>query len=371
MEAIGQLAGGVAHDFNNILAVIISIGYLLELQLKGNTAATEYVSEIMNAADKAATLTQSLLAFSRKQQINPQPMDLNAAIQNAERILARTIGEDIQLILQLTEQNTTLNADSSQMTQILINLATNARDAMPKGGALTIRTEHALIDEAFVEMQGYGGIGDYVLMTVTDSGKGMDSATRHRAFEPFFTTKEVGKGTGLGLSMVYGIVEQHGGFIKVYSERGTGTAFKVYLPALEGKAEEKQSNEHFKPEGATETILLVEDDTNLRLAMTKLLERFGYTVIEAVDGNDAITNFIANRDKIQLVLMDVIMPNKGGGDAYQELKIIKPEIKIILMSGYAGDFLSEKLRMEADVHFISKPVLPKHLFEIIKTVLHG
>jgi signal transduction histidine kinase/CheY-like chemotaxis protein len=371
MEAIGQLAGGVAHDFNNILAAITGFGFLLNLQLEGNDKGTQYVSEILHATDRAAVLTQSLLAFSRKQHINPQPMDLNATIQKTEQILARTIGEDIHLSLQLTEENTSVCADSNQITQILINLAANARDAMPKGGALTIRTARTFIDEAFMKIHGYGSSGEYVVMTVEDSGMGMDAATRKRVFEPFFTTKEVGKGTGLGLSMVYGIVKQHNGFIDVYSEEGTGTTFKVYLPALETRAEAQESNGHFEHEGATETILVVEDDNMVRRALTEMLQSVGHTVIEACDGDDAVTKFLAHKDEIHLVLMDVIMPRKSGGDAYQELKAIQPDMKLIFMSGYAGDYLTGKLGMEEDLHFISKPVSPKELFEKIRSVLSG
>jgi PAS domain S-box-containing protein len=369
MEAVGQLAGGVAHDFNNILAAISGFGFLLNLQLKGNDKGTQYVSQILQAAERAATLTQSLLAFSRKQHINPQPIDLNATIRMTEIILARTIGEDIRLSLQLTEENTSVLADSNQIAQILINLATNARDSMPKGGALTIGTARSFIDEAFMKMHGYGSSGDYVVMIVTDSGMGMDEATRKRVFEPFFTTKEVGKGTGLGLSMVYGIVKQHNGFIDVYSEIGTGTAFKVYLPALEMRAEVQELNGNFEPESATETILVVEDDSVVRRALTEMLQSVGHTIIEACDGDEAVTKFLEHKDEIHLVLMDVIMPRKSGGDAYQELKAIQPAVKIILMSGYAGDYLTGKLSMEDDVHFIEKPVSPKELFEKIRSVL--
>ena len=371
MQAIGQLAGGIAHDFNNILAAISSIGYLLELQLKGNDTGKQYVSDLMQAVERAAALTQSLLIFSRKQHSNPQPMDLNSAIQKAEKILARTISEDIQLVLLLTGQNTTVHADSNQIVQILMNLATNARDAMPRGGDLTISTERVFLDEDFMKMHDYGSCGEYVLMNVRDTGVGMDAATLQRAFEPFFTTKEVGKGTGLGLSMVYGIVKQHNGYIDLFSKMGEETSVRIYLPAVEAMVEHRESRDYFEPEVATETILLVEDDSNLRRAMTLMLQRFGHAVIEAHDGDDAIIKFLAHKAEIQLVLMDVIMPRKSGGDAYQELKAIQPDLKIILMSGYAGDFLSGKISIGEDVHFIPKPVSPKELFEKIRTVLNG
>ena len=369
MQAIGQLAGGVAHDFNNILSAIVSFSYLLTKRIKDDPRGSEYISEIQLAADRAASLTQSLLAFSRKQHSNPQPIDLNLSIQNTEKILARTIGEDIQLSLQLTDQNTAVLADSNQIAQVLMNLATNARDAMPKGGALTIKTDRVVLDETFMKMHGYGRSGDYVLMTITDSGFGMDAATRQRAFEPFFTTKEIGKGTGLGLSMAYGIVKQHEGFIDIYSEIGEGTVFRIYLPALDTRAEDLAVNGYFEQEGATETILVVEDDSILRGALTEMLQFVGHSVIAAVNGDDAITKYVAHKDEIHLVLMDVLMPHKNGADAYKELRTINPEVKIILMSGYAGDYLSGKLNLEDDVHFIPKPVSPKELFETIRSVL--
>ena len=369
MEAIGQLAGGVAHDFNNLLQAIFANVHLLKIRHKNHGIDVEEVSEIDALSNRAVALTQSLLAFSRKQHINIKPMNLNASIRETEKILARTIGEDIHLTLQLTEANTTVHADSNQIGQILINLAANARDAMPKGGELTIRTELTFLDKAFVKMHGYGRFGEYVLMTVTDTGIGMDAATRQSIFEPFFTTKQVGKGTGLGLSTVYGIVTQHEGFIDVYSELDKGTVFKVYLPALEEKAEAKESNGHFELEAATETVMLVEDDSSLRLAMAKMLQGFGYTVIEACDGDEAVAKFVEHKNEIHLVLMDVIMPRKGGADAFRELKATKPDIEIILMSGYAGDFLSGKLRMEDDIHFITKPISPKELYAKIRSVL--
>ena len=371
MQAIGQLAGGVAHDFNNILAAISSIGYLLEMQLKENDKGLQYVAELMQAVDRAAVLTHSLLTFSRKQHSNPQPVDLNSVIRKTEKILGRTISEDIRLVQQLTEERTTVHADSNQIVQILMNLATNARDAMPKGGEFTISTECIYLDEAFMKIHDYGRCGHYILMTVSDNGTGMDAATMHRAFEPFFTTKEVGKGTGLGLSIIYGIVKQHNGYVDLYSKKGKGTQVKVYLPVIDTEVEEKESNGSFRTEGATETILLVEDDSALRRAMTQMLQRFGHTVIEAHDGDDAISKFRKHRDEVHLVLMDVIMPRKSGGDAYQELKDIRPDLKIILMSGYAGDFLSGRVSMDGDVQFIPKPVSPKELYEKIRTVLGG
>ncbi len=371
MEAIGQLAGGVAHDFNNILQAISGFGHLLETHLKDNATASQYVANILLAAGRAAALTQSLLAFSRKQLVNPQPISLNAIIKNTEKILASLVGEDIHVRMQLTEQNTSTYADSNHVTQILLNLAANARDAMPKGGILQLKTERVFMDEAFIKERGHGLTGNYAVLIVTDRGIGMDEETKKRIFEPFFTTKEVGKGTGLGLSMVYGIVKQHNGFIDVESEAGEGTVFTIYLPAFDTEVEVREIDEHFEPEGATETLLVVEDNVMVRQALVEMLQAVGHTVIEACDGEDAVAEFVAHRSEIQLVLMDVIMPGKSGADAYRELKVLKPDLKIIFMSGYTGDYLSGSFGLEEDVPFISKPVSPKELFEKIRNVLDG
>ena len=371
MEAVGQLAGGVAHDFNNILATMMSTGYLLEQQLKGIGYETHYVSEMMHAVDRAAALTKSLLAFSRRQHMNPQPIDLNTTIHQAEKILSRTIGEDIHLSLQLTEQNSSVNADSNQIVQILINLAANARDAMPKGGNLTIGTSRTIIDESFILNNGYGIMGDYILLAVADNGIGLEKGAEEKIFEPFYTTKDVGKGTGLGLSMVYGIVKQHNGFINVDSLQEKGTKFNIYLPALEAQAIHPETDQGFTPIRATETILVVEDDISLRNALKEMLQSFGHAIIEAQDGDEAVRKFGENKDKIQLVLMDVIMPHKSGADTYLELKAISPDLKIILMSGYAANYLSGKVDIKDDVSFIEKPVTTKKLFETIRGVLNG
>ncbi len=363
MESIGQLAGGVAHDFNNILQSISLNLHIIKINLRDHNIESEELGDIEALSNRAADLTRSLLAFSRKQQINARPIDLNATIRMTEKILTRTIGEDIRLGLQLTEQDTTVLADSNQIGQVLMNFAANARDAMPRGGAFRIGTERAFINEDFITKHGYGSKGDYVVMTISDSGEGMDSATLKKIFEPFFTTKGVGKGTGLGLSMVYGIVKQHNGYIDVSSNVGEGTVFKVYMPVVERDIEEAVSDDgHFDPECPPETILIVEDDSNVRRAITKMLQRFGHTIIEACDGDEAVTKFLEHKDEIQLVLMDVIMPRKSGGEVYLELRAIKPDVKVILMSGYTGDYLSDKLSMGKDVNFISKPVSPKELF---------
>ena len=327
MEAIGQLAGGVAHDFNNILAAVVSYSELLKKELKDNESGLKYVSEIQKGVSRGAALTHSLLAFGRKQHNNPQPMDLNEAIRDTENILTVTIGEDIGLSLILTGEITAVNADSNQITQILMNLSANSRDAMTNGGTLAIRTSRASIDDSFIQLHGYGSPGDYVLISVEDSGIGMDAATCARIFEPFFTTKAVGKGTGLGLSSVYGIVKQNNGFITVQSMPGAGTTFNVYLPALEKIEVSHKKEDHPVDECAAETILVVEDDSMLRHALTEMLQAAGYDVIEACDGDEAVTRFLVYMDGIHLVLMDVIMPQKNGAEVYRELKAIKPDLK--------------------------------------------
>lgn len=370
MEAVGQLAGGVAHDYNNVLSAISGFCYLQKMDLEQRRINTEYLDQIMEATDRAAGLTKSLLTFSRKQQIDPKEIDLNEIIRNSEKIISMILGENIRLALDLAEANTTVKADSNQMGQILMNLAANSRDAMPGGGVFTIATSKIFMDEDFIKMHGYGLRGDYIVMTVSDNGIGMDETVKKRLFEPFFSTKEVGKGTGLGLSIIYGIVKQHRGYIHVYSEPLKGTSIKIFIPSLESLAASVKQSAVFEPKRASETILLVEDDRVLRAAMCSMLEKFGFVIIEAVDGKDAVEKFIANMDDIDLVLMDVIMPNKNGHDASLEMKKIKPGVKVILTSGYTGEHLVSALKGEHGIYFIEKPASPQTIYEKIISVLH-
>jgi two-component system cell cycle sensor histidine kinase/response regulator CckA len=369
MEAVGQLAGGIAHDFNNILTAMIGYGHLLKMKMGKDDPLRNYADQILSLAQKAAALTHGLLAFSRERIMNPKPVALNEVIRSVEKLLRRIIGEDIELKIVLGEENLIVMADSVQLEQVLMNLATNARDAMPDGGLLNIETRVVEIDENFIKRHGYGSKGKYALMSVTDTGIGMDERTRERIFEPFFTTKEVGKGTGLGLSMVYGIIKQHEGYINVYSELGKGTAFNVYLPLVNRKVEEATPDVMPSPARGTETLLLAEDDAEVRGLTKNLLEDSGYKVIEAVDGEDAVKRFKENKDKVQLLLVDVIMPKKNGREAYIEIHKMRPDIKALFISGYTADVIRTKGVIEEGFEFILKPVSPMVLLAKVREVL--
>lgn len=370
IEAIGQLAGGVAHDFNNILSAIMGYGHLTLMKMGPDDYLRGYVEQILQAGDRASTLTQGLLSFSRKRIINPAPHDLNDIIKNFEKFLMRLISEDIKITTTCTESELSILVDRGQLEQVLMNLVTNARDAMPAGGDITIRTEALFIDEQFIEVHGFGKKGKYAVLLVSDTGEGMDENTRKKIFEPFFTTKGEGKGTGLGLSMVYGIVKQHDGFIDVYSEPGKGTSFKVYLPLVRGSgAELRLEADPTKMPGGSETILVAEDDPVLRKLTTTILHDHGYTVIEAIDGADAVAKYGENRARIHLVLLDGIMPQKNGREALDEIQLINSSVKAIFMSGYSQDIISKQGLLEPGINFIVKPVIPSVLLKKVREVL--
>lgn len=369
MEAIGQIAGGIAHDFNNILTAIIGYASLLQMKMRKDDPLRRNTEQVIISAERAANLTQSLLAFSRKQISNPVPANLNKIINRAESLLLRVIGEDIELKTMLSDEDLTVMADHVQIEQVLMNLATNARDAMPEGGLLTIETGTMEIDEEYVKVQGYGKPGRYALISVTDSGIGMDEKIKARIFEPFFTTKEIGKGTGLGLSIVYGIVKQHNGYINCYSEQGKGTTFRVCLPIIKGEVEEIKQAEISAQIGGTETVLVAEDEEEVRELTKVVLERFGYRVIEAVNGDDAVKKFMENKEKVQLLLLDVKMPKMGGKEAYDRIRKIKPDIKTLFASGYPADYVYKKDMLGAGVDFVSKPISPTELLKKIREML--
>ena len=342
MEAIGQLAGGIAHDFNNILTAVIGYANLLQMRLGEGNQLRSYVDQIIASSERAANLTQSLLAFGRKQILDPKAITVNEIIKSMEKLLSRLISEDIELNAQFADKDLTVFADGAQMGQVLMNLVTNARDAMPDGGKLTIGTGLVQLDSAFVKRHGYGKPGMYAMISVSDSGVGMNEKTRQRVFEPFFTTKEVGKGTGLGLAIVYGIVKQHNGFANVYSELGHGSTFKVYLPLIRSAYGAEKEASLSPPVGGTETILIAEDDAEVRRLTKNVLEEFGYTVVEAVDGEDAISKFLKHKRKVDLVMLDVVMPRKNGKEVYQYVRKIRPDIKALFTSGYTADVIHEK-----------------------------
>ncbi|MEW6108119.1 MAG: PAS domain S-box protein [Nitrospirota bacterium] len=372
MEALGTLTGGIAHDFNNILQAIIGYANLLYMKIGPDDPLRNNIEQILFSAERAANLTQGLLAFGRKQVLNPRTINLNEIIIKVNKLLSRLIGEDIELKTSLSEKNLTVVADVGQIEQVLINLVTNARDAMPDGGSLTLETGLVELNREFIETHGYGRPGNYALLSVADSGTGMDRETMGRIFEPFFTTKESGKGTGLGLSIVYGIIKQHEGYVNIYSEPGRGTIFRIYLPLIkEELVEEKDADQQVSAlsAGGTETILVAEDDETLRKLSRTVLQQFGYSVIDAVDGEDAVKKFIENKDEIKLLIFDVIMPKKNGNEAYEAIKKITPGIKVIFISGYTADIIIRKGILEKGLDFIVKPVSPVELLRKVREVL--
>lgn len=367
IESIGTLTGGIAHDFNNILTAIVGYGNLLRGELKEDDPLRDFAQRILKSAEKAAILIRGLLAFSRKQPSNPLPVNLNELVKEAEGFLVRVIREDIKLRTVLTNKKCIVMADNNQIEQVLTNFTTNARDAMPNGGSLTISTDIMEIDDAFIKAHGYGVKGTYALMSVSDTGAGMDEITKQKIFEPFFTTKEVGKGTGLGLAIVYGIVKQHNGYVNVYSEPGKGTTFRMYLPLTKSFAEKAEIEVHTVSPTGTETLLIAEDDEAVRKFMKITLESHGYNVIEAFDGKDAMAKFMENKDKIHLLLLDVIMPNINGKEVHNAIKETSPGIKTIFMSGYCKNMIDTIF--EEGVVLISKPISPTELLENVRVVL--
>ena len=312
------------------------------MKLPEHDPLRSYADQILTSAERAANLTSGLLAFSRKQVIQPHPVNIDEIITRVGRLLTRLIGEDIELNMELGCGETAILADPGQIELVLMNLATNARDAMPDGGALTITTGRVELDRDFIDTHGFGVAGSYALITATDTGVGMDQKTQDRIFEPFFTTKEVGKGTGLGLAVVYGIIKQHEGFITVYSEPGKGTTYKIYLPITQATIEQKRTLKTADAWGGSETILVAEDDEAVRHLTVKLLTEAGYRVVEASNGEEAVRKYKEQKDAIQLLVLDVIMPRKNGKEAYDEICGIRPDIKTIFMSGYAGDVFERK-----------------------------
>lgn len=370
MEAIGQLAGGVAHDFNNILTAVIGYGHLALMQTAKDDPQRVNIENMLEGAERAARLTQDLLLFSRKQASELKPVDLNTVVSQVEKFLKKVIGEDIEFQTNLKDRPITVLADPHQLEQVLMNLATNARDAMPKGGVFTVQTEQINLNEDFTAFHGFGRPGRYAMMTVSDTGTGMDKEMRQHIFEPFFTTKEVGKGTGLGLAVVYGIIRQHGGYINVYSEPGKGATFKIYLPAIASEVkEDKKAHEEGPPAGGSETILVAEDDESLRKLYRIVLKRFGYTIIEAVDGEDAVRKFTENKESIHLLLFDLIMPKMSGKEAYDEIIKMNPGIKALFMSGYSADILQREKLAGSGIDLVLKPATPDTLLRKVREML--
>ncbi|PYS81631.1 MAG: hybrid sensor histidine kinase/response regulator, partial [Acidobacteria bacterium] len=370
LEAIGQLAGGIAHDFNNLLTAINGYSSLALQRIEGNPTVKTYLEEIKKAGDRAANLTRQLLAFGRKQILQPVPLSLNDVITDMSKMLRRLIGEDIQFGARLTPDLKRVKADPGQIEQVLVNLVVNARDAMPQGGNLTIETANAELDREYASTHVGVRAGAYIVLAVSDTGTGMDEQVRKQIFEPFFTTKEKGKGTGLGLSTVYGIVKQSGGNIWVYSERNHGTTFKVYLPAFESvpRSSEGVAAESVIPKGS-ETVLLVEDEEVVRGLACQILEEAGYQVLVAPQGEEAIRLCIEHATEIHLLLTDVVMPGAGGKEVADRLNSLRPGIKVLFMSGYTDEAIVHHGVLDSNVKFIQKPFSPAALAKKVREVL--
>ena len=367
MEALGQLAGGVAHDFNNMLQVIIGYASLLKMDASGTQEG--YITEILSSSERAAELTSGLLSYSRKQVFKLESTNLGKLVGGVEKFLHRILGEDIALVLAQPAEPLQAAIDRAHIQQVFINLATNARDAMPAGGTLSIHMEEVKIDEEFVHAHAFGSAGPYALITVTDTGSGIPKEALQKIFEPFFTTKGVGKGTGLGLSIVYGIITQHNGFINCYSEEGSGTTFRLYLPL---STEAVQSHEVVSPittgEDSGKTILVVEDDPAVLKITRCILELHGYIVLDASSGRGALDLFREHREQIAVVLLDAVMPDMNGAETLAAIRELKPGTKALFMSGYAREIISGKMLMPDDAEFINKPVLPARLIEAIRNI---
>jgi nitrogen-specific signal transduction histidine kinase len=371
LEAIGRLAGGVAHDFNNILSIIMGHGELLLMSAGADDRTRNGLEQIRRAADRAASLTQQLLAFSRKQVLQPKVLDLNEAVADVQKMLSRVIGEDIELVASLHPSLVAVKADPGQVEQVLVNLAVNARDAMPHGGKLTMETSNVEISAE----QGRDlelAPGRYVMLKVTDTGHGMDAATVTHIFEPFFTTKRMGKGTGLGLATVYGIVKQSGGAIQVSSEAGSGTEFHIYLPAADGGVRMRHAPSAGETvAGGTETILLAEDEADLRQVTRIFLEGYGYKVQEAASAEQAIQAAALYREKIDLLLTDVIMPGMSGRQLAERIQSTRPQIKIMYMTGYTDDMVVQHKVLEPGVKLLQKPFSKVDLALKVRSTLDG
>jgi two-component system cell cycle sensor histidine kinase/response regulator CckA len=369
MEAVGRLAGGVAHDFNNLLTVIASCSELLLQDLEASDPHRQDLEEIRKAAMTAATLTHQLLAFSRQQVLESKVLNLNEIVTGAEKMLRRVIGEDVELVTTLALDAGRVRADAGQIEQVIMNLAVNARDAMPDGGSLIIETMNVELSDEYVREHFPVTPGRYVMLAFSDSGLGMDEPTKARIFEPFFTTKEAGKGTGLGLATVYGIVKQSGGFTWVYSEPGRGTTFKIYLPRVEEVAESVETGPRPEPGRGVETVLVVEDAAAVRAIARQVLERQGYTVVEAPDGQTALFLATRHHGPIHLLLTDVVMPGMSGRQLAERLKGVRPDLKIVYMSGYTDDAVMRLGVLERQVAYLQKPFTPEGLVRKVREVL--
>ncbi len=369
MEAVGRLAGGVAHDFNNVLSVILSYGELLLRDMKPGEPMRADVEEIHKAGQRATDLTRQLLMFSRQQVLAPRVLDLNDLLTSMHKMLQRVLGDDVDLVALPTRPLGRVRADPSNLEQVIMNLVVNARDAMPRGGKLTMETANVVLDEVYAEAHLGVTPGPHVMLSVTDTGTGMDRATLARVFEPFFTTKESGKGTGLGLSTVFGVVQQSGGSVWVYSEIGSGTTFKVYLPRVDAPVEIVGGTVPRTTLRGSETILLVEDDDQVRVVAKSILRRSGYHVIEARNAGEALLHSEQHPTTIHLLLSDVVMPQMSGPDLAKRLGSTRPEMRVLCMSGYTDDSIVRHGVLQPHIAFVRKPITPEALTTKVREVL--
>ena len=368
MEAIGRLAGGAAHDFNNLITVISGYGHMLLDSAQDNPDSREAIQEVLKASDRAAALARQLLVFSRRQEIQPKVLDLNELVANVQRMLARVLGEDIELKTGLAPDLDSVMADSGQLEQVIVNLALNARDAMPSGGKLSIETANVVLDETYARAHGVP-VGSYAMLAVSDTGHGMTAETKSHLFEPFFTTKNPGAGTGLGLATVYGIVKQHGGDVSVYSEPGHGTSFKIYLPRIAQAAGAKAVESLEPSPPGTETLLVVEDQDGVRKLIREVLAAQGYTVLEAESGERALEISSAHEGEIDLLVTDIVMPKMHGTDLAEAFALLRPSIKTLFLSGYAGHAVIDQGVLRAGSNFLPKPFTPDSLARMVRKVL--
>jgi len=369
LEAIGQLAGGIAHDFNNLLMVQMGYCDMLMEQLDPESPMAAELAEVLTCAERAAQLTRQLLAFSRKQALQPRVLNLNDIVADVERLLRRLIGEDIDLLTNLEASLEPVEADPGQMEQVIMNLAVNARDAMPQGGKLTIETANVELDEDYAELHVGATAGPHVMLAMTDTGSGMDEATRSRLFEPFFTTKAKGKGTGLGLATVYGIVKQSGGNIWVYSEPGVGTTFKIYLPRTSRKAEQAAMPSSGELGGEGRRILVVEDDPALRTLLSRMLESLGFEARTAPNGVEALARLEEDGPTPSILITDVVLPAMSGNELAQRARQRHPELKVLFTSGYTDAAIVRHGVLDSGAPFLQKPFTRADLTAKLREVL--
>ncbi|MGA8308172.1 MAG: ATP-binding protein, partial [Candidatus Acidiferrales bacterium] len=369
-EAIGQLAGGIAHDFNNMIGAIMGWSDIGMEETEEGARLRRHFQKIHQQAERAAALTRQLLAFARRQILEPRNIDLNQSVTETLNLLEKVIGSNIEIKTILAPALSLVRADPTQVEQVLMNLCINARDAMPEGGSLLIETALVVFDAEYCAHQPFARPGDYVMLSVTDTGTGMDAATVDRIFEPFFTTKELGKGTGLGLATVYGIVRQHGGFTHVYSELGVGTTFRTYFPAAPLATKSVETVEDTRPvRGGVETILVVEDHPGLRELAFETLTNLGYKVILASDGEQGLHEFETRRDQIDLLLLDVVLPKLSGPHIYSRICESKPDVLVIFATGYSADMASLQKELQKGLPILQKPYSPRNLARKVRDTL--